>query len=175
MKRTISLLVILLIFVMAHWIITMLFWGHMPAKMPLNIPDAGYPVLGDRIIFMVFPAISTAVAALIAALFPFRKKLPCPAVSKVSDLPQEYGDSIRERFFQILSLAAIFIGMMLAYWQTNLALYTIGRLTQFRATALWASLAIMVFYLGYNLFSLYRSTDSLRAIAKQNKSDSPTK
>lgn len=155
MKRTLIVLGLLVVIVMAQWIITFYFFDRLPEKIPLNFPASDQsPQMGPKAHFFLFPGVSTLLMMVVFVFYFFRGMMSFPGKKLIAKLPLEFRVPVFDRAYQIVTMIVIFIIMLLAFLQLNLALYATGTAAQFNMFTFSGAIVVMIVYIVINLVML---------------------
>lgn len=155
MNKTLIVLGLLVVVVMAQWILTFYFYGRLPSNIPLNFPVSGqYPQMGSKEYFFMFPAFSTLLMIIVCVFYFFRGAMNFPGKKLIAHLPLEAKAPVLDRAYQIVTMTVIFIIMLLAFFQFNIALYATGTVPQFNMAAFIGAVVVMIVYIIFNLVLL---------------------
>lgn len=161
MNRVKTHLGLLIILIMGQWILTAFFFSRLPGSIPLNFPEVGYPTLVPRMVFFVFPVVSTVLAGIALAVYPLRRKLPVPGKKLLAPLPAELSNIVFDRAWQILAITIVFLVMVSAFYQANISVFATGFAAGFKLWPIFMASGVMVLYVVFSIFMLRKTVDGV--------------
>jgi hypothetical protein len=173
MTRAKVLTFLLVAIVLLQWLLFAMLFPRLPDQIPFNFPpNQGQLRLEAKPMLFLFPGIATLTAVIMLAIYPWRHKLVNFAGKKqLRGLPAEYSLPVYNHAYHLVLIAGIFVGIFCGYIMVTLSLFALGTIHDVNLWAVYGTIGVMVLYLLYNNFQLWRLARKARQLAEEGEGE----